>query len=69
MLASWRKEADAGTLGVKTRGRQKESEGAEVKRLEAENKRLKQKLMQAAVIIETQKKLAHLLESLKDERK
>jgi transposase-like protein len=69
MLASWRKEADAGTLGVKTRGRQKESEGAEVKRLEAENKRLKQKLMQAAAIIETPKKLAHLLESLKDERK
>jgi transposase-like protein len=65
-LASWRKEADAGTLGIKSRGRQKESEGAEVKRLEAENKRLKQKLAQAAAIIETQKKLAHLLETLQD---
>jgi hypothetical protein len=38
----------------------------ELKRLEAENSRLKLKLEQAEAIIEAQKKLARLLESLKD---
>lgn len=67
-LAAWRKEAEAGTLGEKKRGRPSPVDRKELKRLEAENTRLKQKLEQAEAIIEAQKKLARLLESLKDER-
>jgi transposase len=65
-LAAWRKEVEAGTLGVKKRGRPSPVDRKELKRLEAENSRLKLKLEQAEAIIEAQKKLARLLESLKD---
>ena len=65
-LAVWRKEVEAGTLGVKKRGRPSPVDRKELKRLEAENSRLKLKLEQAEAIIEAQKKLARLLESLKD---
>ena len=65
-LAAWRKEVEAGTLGAKKRGRPSPVDRKELKRLEAENSRLKLKLEQAEAIIDAQKKLARLLESLKD---
>lgn len=68
-LSTWRKEAEAGTLGGKQRGRSSPSNTEALKRLQAENARLKQKLEQAETIIEAQKKLARLLDSLREEAK
>ena len=66
-VASWRKAHHDGTLVNKPRGPQPNPNRAEVRRLEAENARLARKLEQAEAIIDAQKKLAKLLDSLKDE--
>lgn len=57
----WRKAQAAGTLG-KQRGPLANPNRAEMRRLEAENVRLKRQLERAELIIEAQKKLAGLLE-------
>jgi transposase len=62
-LAKWREEYASGTLSDKPRGPRHNPDGAEVRRLERENARLKHKLEQAEAIIEAQKKLARLLDS------
>lgn len=66
-LSEWRKAYVEGRLTDKRRGPQATPHLAEVRRLEAENARLKRKLEQAAAIIDAQKKLAQLLESQKEE--
>jgi transposase len=66
-LSDWRKAYADGTLTDKQRGPQANPNRAEVRRLEAENARLKRKLEQAEAIIDAQKKLAQLLDSQKDE--
>lgn len=66
-LSEWRKAYAEGTLSDKGRGPQANPNLAEVRRLEAENARLKRKLEQADAIIDAQKKLAQLLDSQKEE--
>jgi len=70
-LSEWRKAYAEGRLTDKRRGPQAGSpQGPNlpaVRRLEAENARLKRKLEQAEAIIDAQKKLAQLLESQKEE--
>ena len=66
-LGEWRKAYAEGRLTDKRRGPQANPNLVEVRRLEAENARLKRKLDQAEAIIDAQKKLAQLLESQKEE--
>jgi transposase-like protein len=67
-IALWRKERENGTLGNKARGPKANPDRAEMKRLEAENARLKRQLENAEAIIDAQKKLAALVDRLKQER-
>ena len=60
-IGKWRNAAAEGTLG-KQRGPVAHPNRAEMRRLEAENTRLKRQLERAELIIEAQKKLARLLE-------
>ena len=57
-LSEWRKAYSEGRLTDKRRGPQANPHLSEVRRLEAENARLKRKLEQADAIIDAQKKLA-----------
>ena len=66
-LSDWRRAYADGTLTDKRRGPQANPNRAEVRRLEAENARLKRKLEQAEAIIDAQKKLAQLLDSQEEE--
>jgi transposase-like protein len=60
-INKWRKSNAEGTLDKK-RGPVANPNRAEVRRLEAENARLKRQLERAELIIDAQKKLARLLE-------
>jgi len=60
-MSKWRSAYAAGTLDTK-RGPVANPNRAEMRRLEAENARLKRQLERAELIIEAQKKLARLLE-------
>lgn len=60
-IGKWRIACAEGTLGKK-RGPVANPKRAEIRRLEAENARLKRQLERAEHIIEAQKKLARLLE-------
>src|SRR4051812_34570009 len=66
-IGEWRKAYSEGRLTDKHRGPQANPNLPEVRRLEAENARLKRKLEQAEAIIDAQKKLAQLLESQQEE--
>lgn len=66
-LTSWRRQREAGQLAglsAQKRGRQGGEEAAEISRLKQENNRLERQLTQAELIIEAQKKLSAILESL-----
>src|SRR5271165_2963803 len=67
-LISWRKAAAEGKLTDKRRGPVPNPNRAEMRRLEAENGRLKRQLERAEAIIDAQKKLAALLDSSKEEQ-
>jgi transposase-like protein len=60
-ISNWRKAYAQGTLDKK-RGPVANPNRAELRRLEAENARLKKQLERAELIIDAQKKLARLLE-------
>ncbi len=60
-ISQWRSAYAEGTLGKK-RGPVANPNRAEMRRLEAENARLKRELERAGLIIDAQKKLARLLE-------
>lgn len=62
-LINWRKAAAEGRLTDKRRGPVANPQRGEVRRLEAENVRLKRQLERAEAIIDAQKKLAALLDS------
>lgn len=66
-LSEWRKAHAEGRLTDKRRGPQANPNRAEMRRLEAENARLKRKLEQAEAIIDAQKKLAQLLDTQQQE--
>jgi transposase len=61
-INTWRKAFATGTLIDKARGPVPNPNRAEMRRLQAENERLKRQLERAELIIEAQKKLARLLE-------
>jgi len=70
-LTRWRAERDAGALDSRKRGRKAKSskkEILEMARLKRENKRLAERLRQAEVIIEVQKKVSELMETKPLER-
>lgn len=60
-IGKWRSAQAEGTLG-KQRGPVTNPHRAEMRRLQGENARLKRQLERAELIIDAQKKLAHLLE-------
>ncbi len=66
-LSTWRSQRETGNLSGKRRGSQTKPDAAEVKRLEKENAKLRRKLEQTEAIIAAQKKLARLLETLKED--
>jgi len=66
LVSKWRRAQAAGTLGQK-RGPVANPNRAEMRRLQAENERLKRKLEDAEAIIDAQKKLAALLDRLNGE--
>ena len=66
-LSTWRSQRDAGTLAGKQRGPKANPNAGKVKQLEKENAKLRRKLEQAEAIIAAQKKLARLLETLKED--
>jgi len=67
-LISWRQAAAKGDLVDKQRGPVANPHRAEMRRLEAENGRLKRQLERAEAIIDAQKKLAALLDSSEEEK-
>ena len=60
-LSKWRQQRDAGRLYTKKRGPRADPQAAEVARLRRENKRLRQELEKAKLIIDVQKKLSLVL--------
>lgn len=63
-LANWRQQREKGQLAGLTsqkRGRKRNEEEAEINQLRQENQRLTQRLEQAELIIEAQKKLSEIL--------
>ncbi len=66
-LSDWRRQRDAGTLAAltpKRRGRkakQEDPRGRELEQLRRENERLTERLRQAEVIIDVQKKVSEML--------
>jgi transposase len=73
-VTTWRRQAERGTLDAlspRKRGPKVQRPDPSVRRiaeLEKENQKLKAKLHQAELIIEAQKKMAELLETLSDQR-
>ena len=64
MLTRWRAERDAGTLGPKQRGRTakpNKQDALDLARLKRENERLVERLRQAEIIIDVQKKVSEML--------
>lgn len=60
-LSNWRKQRDRGKLTDHKRGRKGDPAGAELKRLQRENQRLRQELEKAQLVIDVQKKLSQAL--------
>jgi transposase len=66
-LTQWRRQQKAGGLGGLTpqkRGRKQDEQAAAMAQLQRENERLRKQLGQAELIIDAQKKLAQVLETL-----
>ena len=71
-IAIWRKQRDQGMfsgLTPKKRGRKKEEQNPlknKLTKLEEENKRLRERLKKAEMVIDVQKKISHLLTDYSD---
>jgi transposase-like protein len=65
-LRAWRQERSQGTLGV-PRGRKPKAEAKELALLKRQNARLTEKLRQAELIIEVQKKVSELINRTRSE--
>jgi transposase-like protein len=65
-LSTWRGQQESGELSGKRRGPRANPEAGKIKQLAQENAKLRRKLQQAEAIIEAQKKLARLLETVKE---
>ena len=66
-LSTWREQEQRGELSGKRGGPGANPNAGKVKRLEKENAKLRRKLEQADAIIAAQKKLARLLETVKED--
>ena len=66
-LSTWRRQREVGTVAGMRRGPKPNPDATKVKQLEKENAKLRRKLEQAEAIITAQKKLARLLETLKED--
>ena len=65
-LSRWRRQRDAGTLAAKQRGRKpnpNKKENQELAKLKRDNVRLTERLRQAELIIEVQKKVSEMMGS------
>jgi transposase-like protein len=63
-ITTWRRQRERGELGnskSKKRGPKTDPKDAELSKLEEENKRLRERLKQAELIIEAQKKISQIL--------
>jgi transposase-like protein len=63
-ITTWRRQRERGELGnskSKKRGPKTDLKDAELSKLEEENKRLRERLKQAELIIEAQKKISQIL--------
>ena len=70
-LSSWRRQRDSGTLAPNQRGRKpkpNKHEARELAKLKRENARLTEKLRQAELIIEVQKKVSEMMGSNRTEK-
>ena len=71
-LTAWRREQKKGALAAFSRPRGRKAkrtpEQREIERLERENERLRQQLEKAQAILEVQKKVAAIVESLSEKR-
>lgn len=66
-LRAWRQERSQGTLGTVARGRKPKAEAKELALLKRQNARLTEKLRQAELIIEVQKKVSELINQTRSE--
>ena len=66
-LSTWRGQQERGELSGKRRGPRANPDTGKIKQLARENAKLRRKLEQAEAIIDAQKKLARLLETLKED--
>lgn len=61
LISKWREQGSLNRLGGQRRGPKVDPNAAELARLQRENKRLKEKLERAELIIDVQKKVARLI--------
>lgn len=61
LISKWREQGSLNGLGGQRRGPKVDPNAAELARLQRENKRLKEKLERAELIIDVQKKVARLI--------
>ena len=61
LISKWREQGSLSGLGGQRRGPKVDPNAAELARLQRENKRLKEKLERAELIIDVQKKVARLI--------
>ncbi len=66
-LSTWRGQQERGELSGKRRGPRANPDAGKIKQLARENAKLRHQLAQAEAIIAAQKKLARLLETLKED--
>jgi transposase-like protein len=68
MLSKWRQQQAAGKLGQPSKSQEQkvEDQTKELRRLQRENSRLQAQLAKAEAIIEVQKKLSALLETMEN---
>lgn len=60
-ITNWRRQLEKDGLKPKKRGPKTESQKADIKKLKAENERLRSRLKRAELIIEAQKKISQIL--------
>ena len=60
-ITNWRRQLEKESLKPKKRGPKTDPKDAELSKLEEENKRLRERLKQAELIIEAQKKISQIL--------
>jgi len=68
VLARWRRQLQEESLSSSKKSNGKSSPAQQLKRLERENERLKEKLRQAELIIDVQKKVSEMIQTRSHEK-